>query len=141
MNLSSELIYKNDPPRDFEWILMIAWSLTIVISSTIGNTVVLSSTVKYNAIKMDDLSVALISNIAIADLGVALYVASTLPGIITKHNYFNDLFCTISKAWFYSCLSTEVSLLAALSVSKLFWILKPLKALTRSKKNGRVIST
>ena len=88
MNLSAESTHKNIPPSSFEWILMILWSVIIVIISTIGNTVVLLATMKYNAIKLDDISVTLITNIAIADLGVALYIATALPGIITKQYYF-----------------------------------------------------
>ena len=141
MNLTTELLYKNSSPSYFEWILMATWSTIIVITSTTGNIIVLLATIKYNAIKLDDISVVLIRNIAIADLGVALYIASTLPGIITKHNLYSDLFCIFSKTWFYACLSAEVILLAALSISKLMWILRPLQSLSRSKKNGRIIAS
>ena len=141
MDLSAELLYKNSPPSYFEWILIVTWSTIIFIVSTIGNIVVLLATVKYNAIKLDDISVVLITNIAIADLGVALYIASTLPGIITKHNLYSDLFCIFSKTWFYTCMLTDVVLLAALSISKLMWILKPLQSLSRSKKNGQIIAS
>ena len=140
MNLSAELIFKNSPPNSFEWILMIIWSLMVMLVSMIGNTIVLTATVKYNAIKLDDISVVLIRNIAVADLGVAVYIASSLPGIIAKQYLYNDLFCILSKTFFYACLSTEVVLVAALSVSKLLWILNPLRALARSKKNGRIIA-
>ena len=132
--------YKSIPPNYSEWILMIIWSFSIFILSILGNTVVLVATLKYNAIKLDEISVALIRNIAVADLGVAAYIVSTLPGIIKRKYLYSDFFCSFSKTWFYSCMMAEVVLLAALSISKLLWILKPLQALSRSKKNGNIIA-
>lgn len=138
---NSTVDYKSIPPNYPEWILMIVWSISIFITSLIGNTVVLLATLRYNAIKLDEISVVLIRNIAVADLGVAIYVVSTLPGIITRKYPYSDFFCAFSKTWLYSCLMTEVVLVAALSISKLLWILKPLQALSRSKKNGRIIAS
>ena len=53
---------------------LVAWSIFTLTFSLAGNITVLIATMKYKAIKFDQVSVLLIENIAAADLGDTIFV-------------------------------------------------------------------
>jgi len=116
----------------------IAWCALTLLICLPGNTLILVASVKYKALKLDKVSIVLIENIAVADLGVSLFVV--LPRMVS----------VIAAGWDYACDVTGLSLLlfpvvsilsvTALNISKLTCLLSPLMARMRTHTQGRIIA-
>ena len=118
--------------------LLIGWCALTLLISLPGNTLILVASIKYNAIRLDKVAIILIENIAVADMGVALF--TILPRMASA----------IAAGWEYACdVSAPVTLLfsgasilmmSALNLSKLTCLLFPLRARMRTHTQGRIIA-
>ena len=116
---------------------LIAWCALTLLLCLPGNTLILVASIKYKALKLDKVSIVLIENIAVADLGMALFMV--LPRMVS----------VIAARWEYACdvtayaifLFPGVSILSvtALNISKLTCLLFPLRARLRTHTQGRII--
>ena len=116
--------------------LMGGWCLATLVASMGGNTLVLVSSLKYNALRLDKITLVLIENIAVADLGYACYIISTFTSVIANRWVFGELFCKVFNYMHLYFGMAEIFLICALNLSKLTSLLFPLRARIRSKRTG-----
>ena len=122
--------------------LLIAWSILALALILPGNILVLVSSLKYRALKLDKITVVLIENIAVADLLSAVgYVLPNLGAIISEKWIFGNVFCFVHKKISNVSIAVANFMIVALSISKLTVLLFPLRARTRASKTGYIIAT
>ena len=120
---------------------MIAWFLLSGAISLLGNLVVLLATTVFRAIKLDKVAVVLITNLAVADLGMSL--TAILPSVgstVARRWIYGDLLCSVSNYLESVLAAASIGLTCALSVTKLTSLLFPFKARTRTKRTGYLIA-
>ena len=66
---------------DVERSVLIVWSVTVILTSLIGDITILIATIKYNAINQHKVIVAIIQNLAVCDLLQA--VLKVFPSILS----------------------------------------------------------
>ena len=121
---------------------LIIWSLVTAGISLVGNTVILIGTIKHNAIKLDNISLLLIKQLAVSDICNTLIVV--LPGVVTlstKRALFGDnlAVCQIIAYMQYVFPAFNSLAVCAMTINKLTILLKPTKTLTRSDKTGYIL--
>ena len=116
------------------------WTLTVMIFCVFGNLFVLISSLTNKSIKLDRVSVTIIRNIALVDIGFSVNMALTLVSIIQNSWQFGHLLCIISNYWSLYFGIAEICLICSLNLSKLNILLYPLRAKSRRKITGVVIS-
>ena len=129
------------PITPTEKFLLTTWNIISAILATTGNITVLLAALKYNSVKLDKISVVLITNTAIADLGFVL--TSILPSILNVIAERPVLPHSISYIFNLAdevCLCGDIYLLCAMNISKLTSLLYPLRSRSRTKKTGWMIA-
>ena len=122
-----------DPVRYF----LAIWSLLSAILSFVGNTVVLVASRKFRAFKVDKVSVTLIDNLAVADLGYTLVgIVPTIGALITNRWPYGRQFCVVNKVLTNIFFNMTILLVSLLSVSKLTCLLFPVHARTRKSRHA-----
>ena len=125
---------------------IIVWSVLTVVVSLCGNIPVLVASLKYHAIKFDQVSVIIIENIAALDILFSMSIVVPRIWSVSSEQeavrYFYDetafgkVMC-IYEAHFQFWIATALTIMiCALSVSKLTCCLYPLEAVTRTRKTG-----
>ena len=140
LNGTSAIDWHNVPSSDVERFFIGLWCVASITFATLGNSMVLVSSIKYNAIKLDNISIALIQNIAFADIGYSLYVITVLISVIENKWILGDILCTVTNYMHLFFGVSEIYLICAFNVSKLHCLLFPLQARHRSTRTGRVIA-
>ena len=123
-------------PHSWRYFL-ITWSVFVALLSLSGNSLVLVSSVRFNAIKVDKISVVLIRNIAVADLGsTVLVIIPTIGSLVADRWIFGTGMCYLTSymVWVFS-ISNNL-LIAGLNCSKLFCLIFPLRARLRTHSAG-----
>jgi hypothetical protein len=120
--------------------VIVAWFSLAAFLAIFGNTVVLISSMKYNAIHLDRVSIILIRNLAAADLGFGLCLLIRIVNLALAKNTISFDFCITCRAVAYLFAATSCSFLAALNVNKVNVLLSPLRANVRRFKRGYTIS-
>ena len=116
---------------------LVTWCFSLALLSILGNSLVLVSSVKYNAIKLDPISVQLIRHIAIADLAYAFCVILQVGIALALNQWpFGHALCEVSTYLQYFLAIADINMMGLLNVAKLMCILRPLVALSRSKRTG-----
>lgn len=123
-----------------EQTVLLSWTVLGTLVAVTGNTVVLVSSLKYNAIRLDRISIVLIRNLAIADLGHGLYIMTTVPLIVTQSNVYGDLPCYILSTFSNFSMGASFVFVSALNASKLSTLIFPLQSNMRRYRRGRRIS-
>ena len=127
---------------DAAGVLLILWSIITLTICVPGNILVLVSSIKYHAIKLDKITVILIHNLAIADLGYAVF--GLLPTVLS-HATDADVFtgnraCAILH-WIRLVVGpVSVFFVLALNISKLTCFLFPFRVRLRTKATGHKIA-
>ena len=103
------------------------WCHVSFLLGLIGNSYVIYSTVRHNAIKLDKLSIWIIQNLAVSDLVNTVLVL--IPVIISLYAdslwIFGDTFCELSFAYKYVGFVANVTLINALSFNKMMSVSAP----------------
>ena len=123
-----------------EHIIILTWFFFTGFLSTAGNAIVLVSSIKYNAIHLDRVSIILIRNLAIADLGFGLSRFSTAMKEAMQWNVFGHRICGIIRIVALFFLYASSCFLASLNLNKLNVLLFPLRSNIRRFKRGYIIS-
>ncbi|KAL5250966.1 hypothetical protein ACHWQZ_G016633 [Mnemiopsis leidyi] len=123
--------------------LLASWSIFSIILSLLGNTTVLVSSVCYKAIKLDKVSVVLIENIAVADLGETLFVIlPTTWSLLTDQRTVFSFFThdSLGKVLCYAVAHLQflfplasLFMICALNINKLVCLTSPLRSHVRSE--------
>ena len=126
----------------YEHIIIITWNSLIGFIAILGNTVVLISSIEYNAIHLDRVSIILIRNLAAADLGLglSLIAVSVNPTIARGGKDFGSHLCVGFSLLAAMYLGASSNLLAGLNMNKVSVLLFPLRSTMRSFKRGYVYS-
>ena len=131
----------NTSPAHWERCFLIAWSIITALISLPGNTLILVASLKYNAIKLDRVSVILIRNLAVADLVYAgTVIAPTVSTLLAEEWVYGQVLCSVQFVATWTAHVGGIVLVCALNVSKLTCLLFPLRAIARRKCIGRLIS-
>ena len=117
---------------------LIFWSLLTAVVSLAGNSVILIGTIKHNAIKLDQLSLVLIKNLAVSDIFNTLF--TVLPGVVTLYTgraLFEDniIFCAILSYVQFIFPIFNSLIICALTLNKLLILLKPLRAMSSGERD------
>lgn len=109
--------------------LLAGYSYFLVVSSVIGDTLILVGSYRYSAIKLHKILVALIQHLAAADLLFSL--ARVLPGAVSLTLNFSGIFDHLGcyPAFFLSCVvyGVLVNLPCALAAAKCMLVKFPLR--------------
>ena len=126
---------------DAERYPLISWCLIAVLGSLIGNTTILLSTIRYNAIRLDKISVLLINNIAVSDIAMAVFaVHPTLVSLIYNRWPYGDTMCYVHHFLQVPTYLSAVYLICALHLSKLHNLLYPFQSMSRTRRSAYLIS-
>jgi hypothetical protein len=137
-NSNNKTIYGiEDPYVRYFWA---GYHLLILISSLVGDTVILVGSIKYNALKLSDFIVTTIQHIAVADL--ALVVFYVLPGfvsLVADRWILGAVFCYVRDPISYYCLPAGLLLICAMTTGKWIQLKWPLRTWTWTKKQAQMV--
>ena len=118
-NLSNKTMdpFPEDKHLTSEHIIILTWFFFTGFLSTAGNAIVLVSSIKYNAIHLDRVSIILIRNLAIADLGFGLSLFSSAMNEAMRWNVFGHRICGIIRIVTLFFLYASSCFLASLNLN------------------------
>lgn len=126
-------------PNDYKWIV-ITWNSFIAFISVVGNVIVLVSSLKYNAIHLDRVSIVLIRNLAAADLGFGLMILPKTVNAAMGRNVWGCNFCRFNTLMSFFFAGVGSTFLAGLNINKLTVLIFPIRSNAQSYKRGKIIS-
>ena len=123
--------------------VQLIWEQISFLLGVLGNTFVLHSSIRKNAIKMDNISVWIIRNLSTVDLLACFMVL--LPIMINHYEddkrwIFGKSFCFAFAAYQYTFACANTFLINVLSLNKLLRCVYPLRNLSPSRKQRVSIS-
>ena len=119
---------------------LITWCTVVLILGISGNIIIILST-RYKAIRLDKISMVLITNIAVSDLGTTLFaVHPTLISLVWNDWPYGSTLCYLLHYLQVPSFVAAVLLICALHISKLTTLVYPLRALGRSNRCAYQIS-
>ena len=105
------------------------YHILVLLSTLVGDALILAASFQNNALKINPSLVAIIRHIAVSDILSAIFVV--LPGAISliRNSWIlGDVTCHISVYMSHLCTGVGVSLIAALTTSKLIRLKFPLRS-------------
>ena len=115
-----------------------AYLLFVTLSSLIGDTTILISSIRYRAIKLHAITIVIIQHIAFSDLMVVLTdVLPKLISVINQRWVFGTFMCQIAPAPRLYFVTVGLFLVGAMTTSKMLLLKYPLRfgSFARDKKN------
>ena len=119
--------------------LAFIWSLFTAVLSIFGNITVFVGSVKYNALPVDRVSISLIRNLAVADVTSGICIVINVAYITTGSNVYGEVLCYIFTRFFYFLQGVGTVFISTLNVNKLHCLLFPLRARSRTFRQGHVV--
>ena len=114
--------------NDTERIVLTTWSIVVILTSLIGDSIVLIATTKYHAIKLHKVLVTLIQHLAITNLLQTLFrVLPITPTFITDTWVMGTFLCHVEDHIGVICSTTALLLTCCLSTIKLLLVTKKLR--------------
>lgn len=77
---------------DMANVFQLSWNFISILLTVIGNTFVLVASCRDKAIKLDRVSIVFLENLAVANIGIAVFCISPSIGLILKYNSANDVY-------------------------------------------------
>jgi len=127
-------------PTEAERYCMILYCSIFIVVTLVGHTTVLVASIKYKAIKLDKISIILMRNLSVADLGMVGCAVVRALNIIHKDQIFGTVFCVMVLSAFYIFVFYDTTVICALNICKLSTLLFPLRARIRSAQTGHLIA-
>ena len=120
--------------------ILILWTLTVLLASLIGDSIVLIGTIKYNAIKQHRVIIAVIQHMAVSDiLQAVLKIFTNNISLITDRWVFGELICHLEDNMNWVCGLVTIFLTCAMTTLKPIILKYPLKAGAWSSRLGHEI--
>ena len=120
--------------------IILTWSVLLLALSLVGNITVLVASVKYKAFKLDRVSVALIQQLAVADMMYLIGRAGLgIPGYISKEWLLGDFMCAVVTCDAYLCAIASMNLICIINTNKMFTLKYPLKSRLQQRKTGHIL--
>ena len=126
-------------PSTVERFFLAVWTISTTTSAILGNLVVLIA-IKRKSIKLDRISVVIIGNLAVADMGCGLYVMTNFINIVAGRYVLGEKICYISVFLCNFFFSASILSLCSLNVSKATCLAFPFLARLRSTRQGCFIA-
>ena len=127
---------KSDTERSF----LVLWGLIVLISSVIGDTIILVATCRYRVINLHKVIVAIIQHMAFFDLVQSIFrVFPVLTATIADKWILGEFVCHVQDNLMMVSAGFTMILTCALTAVKLIHLKFPLIARTWSKNRGHVI--
>ena len=117
--------------RDSQIIPLAIWTTSVTVLGLLGNGLVIYSSIRYNAIQMDKISLLLVQNLAVADfLFILSHVFPPAVSYIAKKYVLGPVYCFISAQTTF--IYAQVNTVTVLSITAYrLWILRaPLRPVT-----------
>ena len=125
--------------QDSERVTWIIYNTLIILSSLIGDTIILIATTKYHAIKLHRIIVVMVQHLAVTDLLLTLFkVLPMTVSLVTNSWVLGGLLCCLNPLVGWLCNPVTIFLTCFLATSKLLIVKHPLRALTWSKKEAQI---
>ena len=106
-----------------------AYFLFILLSSLVGDTLILIASLKHKAIKLPKVIVVLIEHIAACDLVLAVtFVLPNFVSLVADGWMFSDLLCFIEPYISYYCYYVNLYLVCLMTTSKVYLLKCPFRA-------------
>ncbi|XP_063689081.1 neuropeptide FF receptor 2-like [Bolinopsis microptera] len=118
------------------WIL---FNTIVLLSSLIGDTVILYGTIRHNAITLHRVVVVLIQHLAVCDIFLAVFrVFPTIVSLITDRWVFGTSLCYLNDHVHWLCNPLVMALTCALSIAKFLSVKFPFRADTWTRKQAHI---
>jgi hypothetical protein len=142
LTTTTEFVILNDwMPDSVERVIMILWSVTVVVTSLLGDIIILLATFKHRAIKMHRVIVAVMQHMAICDLSQTIFrVLPLIPALIIDRWTLGPVLCDVQAGIGYLCNVITMFLTCALATTKLLLIKYPLKTRALTSRHGHILS-
>ena len=118
------------------------WTLIVLLSSVLGDTIILVATIKYRAIKLHDITVMFIQHIAVCDLVLSVtYIFPGLVSLLTDKWVLGVIFCNITAYSSHFFFPVGCFLVCGMTTGKLLLLHCPLKARIWSSSQAHKVCT
>ncbi|KAL5270635.1 hypothetical protein ACHWQZ_G001365 [Mnemiopsis leidyi] len=125
-----------------ELAIWITFNVIILLTTLLGDSLVLVGTIKYNAIKQHNVIVAIIQHLAVLDTCAALlWILPTIQVLITGRWELGEFLCHVNAQSYLIFVMMTPGLICLMSTLKLYIVCNPLKTATWSLKLGHKICT
>ena len=125
--------------------LIIAWSIFSFLAAITGNILLLIASLRHKVLRLDRVSVVLLENLSVSDIGVSLFVI--LPDIILKLRRLNNdqfeqnpIVYKVLSIPATVCIGITALLLPVLNLCKLLTLMFPFRARNYSYRDGYKIA-
>ena len=125
---------------DTERSIFVLWSLTVFLASLAGDSIILIATIRYKAIKLHKVIIAVMQHMAICDLMLAVF--KVFPGflaLIIDCWVLGEMLCHVQYNISWMCGPMTVFLTSAMAILKLIMVQYPLKTGAWSTRLGHRI--
>ena len=119
---------------------LITWTITVLISSVIGDSIILITSIKYHAIKLKEVIVVVIQHLAVCDLLIAIFmVLPTTVALIADDWAMGDILGHVEVHIPNTCYPATRLLTCAMTILKLLHLKYPLRTTGWSSRFGHKI--
>ena len=140
MNRSETAIYSQESSAITINVIFL-WTVAHLLLCLVGNIIVLISTAKFRAIRLDPVSVALIQHLAIADVSYMFsHAALALPGYVAKKWILGGFMCGACTVMTYVFAITSMYLICLLNLNKMLTLKYPLKSILKRRRTGHILA-
>ena len=121
---------------------LISWCIAVVVSSLIGDSLILLGTIKFGAIKLHKVLVAVIQHLAVCDLLLAIFNVSLRTVALVADDWVLGQFMgRVQYEVTAICFPVIIMLTCLLTISKLVILKRPLRAAALPARFGHKICT
>ena len=116
-----------------------SWQIFIVISSILGNTTILFSSIRYRALRIHRMIVVYMEQLAICDYMFSACIILPSAVCVVKNKWvFGRFYCALSVYISYYFYTASMLLVGAMTTSRLMLLKFPLKARSFSRHDGHI---
>ena len=111
--------------------LTLTWTTIVIIIGVGGNGLVLLGSVKYQALRMDRVSIFLLECVAVTDMTITLFdFTSTFVTIIANEWVLGEKYCFFITLFEYVAYAVEIKLITAIAIFRCVLIARPFTVIT-----------
>ena len=125
-----------NPTERYTWA---AYFILIILSSLIGDTLILIATIKYKAIKLHKVIVTIMQHMAVCDILTAIAATFGPVSMIADREVLGKVPCYLSTYIVYLTFPTSFLLISAITTTKMWLVKYPLHCAAWSTRRSHVI--
>ena len=109
--------------------IWVAWTILVILSSLLGDTIILLATIRYKAIRLQKVTVVFMQHIASCDILLTVtYITPGLVSLLADGWVLGDFICNVTTYSSYYGLPVGCFLIGGMTTGKLLMLHFPLKA-------------